>query len=603
MKNANIKTKISTAFIAVVVIAAIISAVCVAQILIINKSYEEQITEANGKLVETAIATAECQLIYMDVREMILNESNPARYDFYSNRIKATMGSLGAPGGTAERYASYLTGDYEKQAFAANGVNIGIYFGLISDLDEKMQSGQLTAGEAKAILDRDGVPLEDSILAAMLLANDTAAKMITSIVMENTESAQTTALLVIIITIVVLAAATFIAVYIANHISKPLKTINRYMMRAGTTGDLSLRPENIKLIEELKHRKDEIAELSEGAAAFVGHVIDVTNKLEIIAGGDLTIDIKLLSEEDMMGKSLKHVADSLNGMFVDINSASEQVSIGARQIADGAQSLAQGTTQQAATIQQLSASTSEIAEKTKANAGMANKAAALANTIKGSAEKGSQQMNEMMSAVNEINQASQSISKVIKVIDDIAFQTNILALNAAVEAARAGQHGKGFAVVADEVRNLASKSAAAAKDTGDLISNSMLKAEQGARIATETSASLQEIVSGINESNVIISEIASSSETQTAGITQIHNSIDQVAQVIQQNSATAEESAAASEELSGQSDMLEELISQFKLRNGGAAGSNRSHAAPPTANRNTASNVSAFALDSSAEKY
>ena len=175
-------------------------------------------------------------------------------------------------------------------------------------------------------------------------------------------------------------------------------------------------------------------------------------------------------------------------------------------------------------------------------------------------------MNEMMVAVSDINKASQSIGKIIKVIDDIAFQTNILALNAAVEAARAGQQGKGFAVVAEEVRNLAAKSAEAANETETLIADSAEKSALGSRIAHETADSLFEIVSGIKESASIITEIARSSEEQSGNIMQINQGIDQVAQVIQLNSATAEESAASGEEMSGQASSLERLISRFKLR-------------------------------------
>jgi methyl-accepting chemotaxis protein len=260
------------------------------------------------------------------------------------------------------------------------------------------------------------------------------------------------------------------------------------------------------------------------------------------------------------------MSNGLNQVLRDINMASSQVSTGAGQVADGATALAAGSTEQAASVEELSGSIAEIAERTKKNAQLADQAAALAGTIKQNAEKGSRQMDEMMAAVKDINLSSQDIGRVIKVIDDIAFQTNILALNAAVEAARAGQHGKGFAVVAEEVRNLAAKSADAAKDTESLIANSMQKAELGVRIAGETSASLIDIVSGIGESNRLVTEIATASEAQAMGISQINIGIDQVAMVVQQNSATAEESAAASEEMSGQAVLLQQLIRQFKLR-------------------------------------
>jgi methyl-accepting chemotaxis protein len=260
--------------------------------------------------------------------------------------------------------------------------------------------------------------------------------------------------------------------------------------------------------------------------------------------------------------------ENLNEMFSEINASASQVSTGSQQIANGAQSLAQGSTEQAAASQQLSSSISEVAASINEAASLAKNAADLAANIQGKAEHGSEQMSAMMEAVREINDASQNISKVIKVIDDIAFQTNILALNAAVEAARAGSAGKGFAVVAEEVRSLAAKSADAAKDTGTLIESSIEKAELGVRIASETNDSLSQIVEGIVESSRISQDIATSSDQQSVAIAQINTGIDQVAQVVQQNSATAEESAAASEELSGQSALLNDMIAQFKLKGG-----------------------------------
>ena len=375
-------------------------------------------------------------------------------------------------------------------------------------------------------------------------------------------------LIVIPIAVVILLIAAFIIfVTIRNSVSKPISPIAAFFSRIGSTGDFTIRDEESHAIEKYSQLQNEFGLLTKSATSFVQYVSNISKTLERITNSDLTADITLLSDKDTMGNSLRLVIDKLNAMFNEINASSSQVSAGAKQVADGAQALAQGSTEQAASIQELSASISDISEKTKLNAEMAGRAATLANEIMQNAQTGSQQMDEMIEAVREINVASQNISKVIKVIDDIAFQTNILALNAAVEAARAGEHGKGFAVVAEEVRNLAAKSAEAAKETGDMIQNSMDKAELGARIAGETAGSLTEIVSGITESTQIVAEIAQSSEEQSRAITQINTGIDQVAHVVQQNSATAEESAAAAEEMSGQSAILQGLISQFRLKN------------------------------------
>ena len=376
------------------------------------------------------------------------------------------------------------------------------------------------------------------------------------------------ALVTIIIfgTATILLAAAFTFVLVRRIITKPLSLLTGFMHRASSTGDIALQPEDIETVGKFAKVKDEIGQTISSCAAFVGHVTEIGTSMGQVARGDLTDDIALLSDKDTLGQDLKKMTDNLNNMFYEIQASTHQVSVGSKQVADGAQALAQGSTEQAASIEELSSSITEIADRTKMNAAIADKTSKLSVTIKESAEKGSRQMGEMITAVKEINEASQSISKIIKTIDDIAFQTNILALNAAVEAARAGQHGKGFAVVAEEVRNLASKSAEAAKDTGAMIQNSMDKAALGSRIAGETAASLAEIVTGINESSKLVAEIASASEQQSIGISQINIGIDQVAHVVQQNSATAEESAATAEQMSGQSDILQQLISRFKLK-------------------------------------
>ncbi len=312
-------------------------------------------------------------------------------------------------------------------------------------------------------------------------------------------------------------------------------------------------------------RSDEIGKLGNALDTMAGSLQERAELAEAIASGDLSQEVTLASEKDVLGQALRNMTDKLNDIIGQINAASEQIDSGAGQVSDSAQDLSQGATQQAAAIEEISASLNELSSRTHENAGNANTANQLAITARDAANNGSSQMQEMVAAMQDINESGQSIGKIIKTIDEIAFQTNLLALNAAVEAARAGQHGKGFAVVAEEVRNLAARSAKAAQETAELIEGSVKKGENGAQIANRTSAALEEIVNGISKTADLVAEIAASSQEQADGINQINDGINQVDQVTQRNTAGAEEGAAAAEELSSQSAYMRQILGHFQL--------------------------------------
>ena len=312
---------------------------------------------------------------------------------------------------------------------------------------------------------------------------------------------------------------------------------------------------------------------------------------ERIGNGDLTE--KMHSDnEDEIGQAVRNfetMRQHLNQALTNIHVAADQVAAGSRNVSEASVSLSQGAAEQASSVEELSASISEISSQTASNAENASKANALTTEASEKAKIGDEDMQEMLSAMEAINTSSANISKIIKVIDEIAFQTNILALNAAVEAARAGQHGKGFAVVAEEVRNLAARSAKAAKETTELIEDSITKVESGRAIAGKTAEALVAIHSNVSEVADIVSSIAKASSEQKLALEQIDQGVLQVSQVVQANSATSEESASASEELSAQAARLKDTAGRFRLEEGMTASAYPEPAVPAPAPATTTS--------------
>jgi len=348
-----------------------------------------------------------------------------------------------------------------------------------------------------------------------------------------------------------------IGLYISRNISKNINTLVQ------VADDVALGDVNVEIN---LNNKDEIGMLAKSFEKMIASVREQALAVERLAAGDLTVDVNVKSDKDLLGKKLTELIQRLNVMISEIAFASDQVASGAKQISDSSMILSQGATEQASSIEELTASLEEISSQTKQNAENANKANELAENARMNAAQGNSQMKEMLNAMDEIKVSSNNIYKIIKVIDDIAFQTNILALNAAVEAARAGQHGKGFAVVAEEVRTLAARSANAAKETADLIEGSIQKVEAGTKIAQDTAEALDRIVGAIENVANLVNEIAAASNEQSAGIEQVNQGIMQVSEVVQNNSATSEESATASEELSSQAESLRRMVNEFKLK-------------------------------------
>ena len=398
-------------------------------------------------------------------------------------------------------------------------------------------------------------------------ADEKKAKVVTDAIQvsktEGMDDINRTANLSNYVSLAIVAVSVIVTIILALSLIKQIARSVRQLSDAAKR--IALGHTDITLV---KYANDEFGELVDEYTQVIENIKTQAMIAEEVAGGNLTVQVNPKSNEDMLGNALKKLVEDNLHALSNVSDAGSQVSVSSSQVASASQALAQGSTEQASAIQEITASINEIAEKTKGNAEQANEAAGLVVRAIDDVKQGNKQMHDTMAAMQDINKSSESISKIIKTIDDIAFQTNILALNAAVEAARAGEAGKGFAVVAEEVRSLAAKSAAASAETAELIEDSIEKVGSGSRIVDDTAKAMEEISHVVQESEKIINGIAESSNYQATAVAQIEQAITQVSQVVQTNSATSDQCAAASEELSNQAARMREMLAIYNLGNG-----------------------------------
>ncbi len=396
-----------------------------------------------------------------------------------------------------------------------------------------------------------------SILAFYLMANLSKAYA-------NPDHAAKVMPLGIALFIACLLILTAAVLLMTNSIVRPIKKLKKYSENL-SSGDTDFKV-------DIVGRKDEIGQLARAVRQIQISLLKVTMILDRASGdilkGNLSVRADVSHYPGDFGRIMDNnnkIDDSICDIIRSIRDTAGNVASAAEQISSGSMTLSQGASEQAAAIEEISATASEILERTRINSDNAVTTKELSEKVNAEARAGSEKMKRLKRALNDINEAAAHISNVIKVIEDIAFQTNILALNAAVEAARAGIHGKGFAVVAGEVKNLAEKSAKAAQETNELLSDSIGKSKDGLGIGEDMEMTLNSIMTGVSRAVDSISDIAVGCMQQVDAIEQLNAGLTQVSQVIQSNTAAAQESAASSQEMSAQSTAMMNMVTGYVI--------------------------------------